>query len=274
MSKWMVSISVLLIAVGLQAMSGKPDQEEAPPFQQIEISKSKSSDNPGFQQIEVTKPKKDLGFDQIDALGSHEKPGFDRIAVPRSEKTGRRSKPDNYLDTIPVFWRNLYPNGGNGLYCGAPFKPHDRRVNVEHVFPMSWATKDLRCGDRRQCRATSDRFNRLESDLHNLYPARADLNKARGAFRYGFIKGEKTVEKGCDFEIDYRARVVEPRPAVRGDIARAMLYMEKQHGLTLHKKTKKLMTRWHRDDPPSAEERRRNDAIERVQGNRNPFIDQ
>lgn len=273
MFKWMLSLFIVLFAMGLHAMSGKPDEKNRPGFEQIDISKSKSDDRPGFQQIDPKQPRNTPTFQQIDASQAKREPDFDQIPMPRSSKAGLPSKPDNYLDTIPVFWRNLYPQGSKGLYCGESFKPRDRRVNIEHVFPMSWATKDLRCGDRQQCRARSNRFNRIESDLHNLYPARADLNKARGSYRYGLIKGEKTVEKGCDFELDYRARVAEPRPAVRGDIARAMLYMEAQHGLTLHKKTKQLMERWQRDDPPSAEERRRNDIIERLQGNRNPFID-
>ncbi len=178
-----------------------------------------------------------------------------------------------YLETIPVFWRELYPTGGVSLYCGEPFDPHDRRMNIEHVFPMSWAGRDLNCGDRQRCRATSERFNRVESDLHNLFPSRKDLNALRSAYAYGYIKGEHWVEAGCDLEVDHRARIVEPRPAVRGDIARAMFYMEDRHGLSLHRRTRALMLRWHRDDPPSAEERRRNDLIERLQGNRNPFID-
>ena len=179
----------------------------------------------------------------------------------------------DYLDTIPVFWRELYPEGGTGLYCGQKFAPHDRRMNIEHVFPMSWVGRDLKCGDRRRCRATSARFNRIESDLHNLFPARKDLNELRRSYRYGYIKGERWVEPGCDFEVDERARVAEPRPAVHGDIARAMLYMELRHGLTLQTRTRELMLRWHRDDPPDADERLRNDRIERIQGNRNPYVD-
>ena len=56
------------------------------------------------------------------------------------------------------------------------------------------------------------------------YPARRDLNHKRGAYPYREIAGEQWIEPGCDFEIDYRARVVEPRPASRGNIARDALW--------------------------------------------------
>jgi deoxyribonuclease-1 len=178
-----------------------------------------------------------------------------------------------YLDTIPVFWRQLYPNGGEGLYCGHRFAARDRRYNIEHVFPMSWVGKSLRCGDRKACRRSSTLFNQIESDMHNLYPVRRDLNRERGAMAYGIIKGERWVEPGCDLEIDARARRVEPRPAVRGDIARAMLYLaERYEPLRLYRKQREILLRWHKADPPDDEERRRNRIIERLQGEANPWI--
>lgn len=181
--------------------------------------------------------------------------------------------PGGYLDTIPVFWRTLYPDGGEGLYCGAHFGAYDRGYNIEHVYPMSWVTKALRCGDRDRCRHHSERFNQIESDMHNMYPARRELNKMRGAFPFREIPGEAWAVAGCDFEVDYRARAVEPRPAVRGDIARAMLYMADRYGLEIYERQRRMLLDWHRDDPPDDLERRRNRLIGEVQGNRNPWID-
>ena len=179
-----------------------------------------------------------------------------------------------YLDTIPVFWRNLYPDGGQGLYCGERFRARDRDYNIEHVFPMSWATRALRCGDRQACRRNSARFNTIESDMHNMYPARKDLNRSRGSYPFREIRGDRTVERGCDLEIDHRARAVEPRPAVRGDIARAMLYMADRYPeLTLYERQRRLLQAWHRQDPPDDAERRRNRRIAELQGNRNPLIE-
>jgi deoxyribonuclease-1 len=179
----------------------------------------------------------------------------------------------DYLDTIPVFWRTLYPDGGEGLYCGAGFRAYDRSYNIEHVYPMSWVGKALRCGDRQRCRRESRRFNQIESDMHNMYPARKDLNRERGSYPFRELRGERHVERGCDLEIDHRARAVEPRPAARGNIARAMLYMADRYDLEIYERQRRLLLQWHREDPPDEAERARNRAIERVQGSANPWID-
>jgi len=138
---------------------------------------------------------------------------------------------------------------------------------------MSWVTRALRCGDREACRRSSTRFNRIESDLHNIFPARIDVNKKRGSFPFGIVKGEARRFGSCDFELDYAGRRAEPRAAVRGDIARAMFYMHDRYGLAIYARQGRLLKQWNRDDPPSTEEKRRNAAIEMLQGNRNPFID-
>lgn len=90
----------------------------------------------------------------------------------------------------------------------------------------------------------------------------------------------------------------------KGDIARALFYMDVRYEGGTHADTGReepnlvvvddislivssidnrqprafmgrlsTLLRWHNEDPPSAEEKRRNDIIEFYQGNRNPFID-
>jgi deoxyribonuclease-1 len=183
------------------------------------------------------------------------------------------AEPRNYLDTIPIFWRELYPEGGEGLYCGSHFAARDRDYNIEHVFPMSWVGRELRCGDRDACRRSSRRFNQIESDMHNMYPARKDINRQRGAFAYREIAGEHWVERSCDLEIDYRKRVVEPRPASRGNIARAMLYMADRYQMPIYERQRQMLLGWHRDDPPDDEERWRNRRIGEIQGNTNSWVE-
>lgn len=194
-----------------------------------------------------------------------------------TQKVSTKSSPDNYRQAMRVLWTKVYSQGGETLYCGERFSTKNKKkrrqhVNAEHVFPMAWVTRDLRCGTRKQCQHNSNRFSVIESDLHNIYPAKITLNKARSHYRFGNIPGEKRQFGTCDFEVDNNKRIAEPRPAVRGDIARAMLYMAYQYDLTLHRKTEKLMRQWDKQDPPSKKEIRRAQIIEREQGRENPYI--
>lgn len=180
----------------------------------------------------------------------------------------------DYRSAKRVFWSKLYAQGGETIYCGQRFgSSKGRNINVEHIFPMSWIGKELRCGERSECRGRSARFNRIEADLHNLYPSRADINEERSSFAFGEIGGERRRFGQCDFEIDYRKRRAEPREARRGEIARAMFYMHETYGLILFKRAGILLKRWNKQDPPSREEHRRNDLIAKLQGTRNRFID-
>ena len=196
------------------------------------------------------------------------------LCVAPAAAAGDDGAPANYLAVRPIFWSQLYPGRGETLYCGVPItRRKSPKLNVEHVFPMSWVARAVGCGRRRACRGSSARFNRIEADLHNLYPARADVNQERGSMAFGVVRGERRRYGECDFEVDHGARVVEPRAAARGKIARAMFYMAHRYRLQIFPRQRRRLQQWNRSHPPDAEEQRRNDAIERLQGNRNPYID-
>jgi len=188
---------------------------------------------------------------------------------------GRAEEPAwlrQYKHALYLLWSQVYPRGGETLYCGAHFGPEKGAgIDAEHVFPMAWVTRSLGCGARSRCRETSPHFNRIETDLYDIFPALSRINKARGARRYGMISGERREYGRCDFEVD--AHQVEPRPQVRGDIARAMFYMSARYALKIYPGQGALLKRWNAEDPPDAGERQRNRRIARVQGNRNPFVD-
>lgn len=183
---------------------------------------------------------------------------------------------ENYQEARQVFWDSVYPIGGRTLYCDKQFLTGDRGVNVEHVFPMSWVTRSLACGKRKQCRETSPRFNQIEADLHNLYPSLSKVNQLRSSYAYAELRGTKSDVKNCHFEIDESRRLVEPNHRVKGDIARAMFYMAQRYqndGLRLFGRQGDLLLRWHKGDPASDAERKRNQKISLLQGNLNPFIE-
>lgn len=180
---------------------------------------------------------------------------------------------ENYREAREVFWDELYPNGGETLYCGERFSAgYQQHINIEHVFPMSWVAWSLNCGERRECRRNSDEFNRIEADLHNLFPSRVDINEARSSHPFGLVKGEKRKFGQCDFEVDYKKRIIEPREAVRGDIARAMFYMADRYDLEIRKRQYQTLQEWDKQDPVTEQERQRNQAIKSLQGNANPYI--
>ncbi len=75
----------------------------------------------------------------------------------------------------------------------------------------------------------------------------------------------------------------EPCDAVKGDVARALLYFlvryndrDIRDGVDYRDfwvNRVALFLEWNLQDPPDAAERRRNGLIENYQGNRNPFVD-
>lgn len=188
------------------------------------------------------------------------------------------SRPQNelasYQKAIRYFWRELYTTGGKTLYSQQRFGPTKPDwINIEHVFPMGWVVKTLDCKDRKDCRYTSDKFNFIESDMHNLYPSRRDLNMLRASKRFGVIKGEIRAIGSYDFKVDHKNRIIEPTPASQGEIARSMFHMSQAYNLKIFTKQARTLAYWNKIDQPSKEEKRRNDIIESIQGTRNYFID-
>ena len=180
----------------------------------------------------------------------------------------------SYQQAIRLFWREVYATGGKTLYSQQHFGPNKPDwINIEHIFPMAWVVNALKCIDRRDCRK-KQQFNFIESDLHNLYPSRRDLNMLRGSHRFGVIKGELRLFGSYDFELDHKQRIIEPAPASQGEIARAMFHMAETYQLKLFHKQAQTLAYWNKIDQPSKEERRRNDIIETIQGTRNVFIDE
>jgi deoxyribonuclease-1 len=185
---------------------------------------------------------------------------------------------ENYDEiALNTFWNELYSNGGWSLYCGYRFDPaaaltEDRLFVIEQVYPVSWMLSSMECNSRRQCRLDEkSRFTRMEADMHNLYPVWQEVDVARRDTLFGMVEGEDWRYDNCDFE--RHLGVSEPRPIARGNIARAIFYMHTQYGVSVAKSMLEELKRWNRFDPPSKQEMLRNNLIEEIQGNRNPYID-
>lgn len=125
------------------------------------------------------------------------------------------------------------------------------------------------------------------TDIHHLRPTDVSVNSTRG--NKDFDNGGGTVGEcsGCATDADS----FEPPDAVKGDVARMILYMSIRYeggdgfanlepndlvnnGSNPYMGRLSVLLQWNAQDPPSAFEERRNDVIfDQFQHNRNPFID-
>ncbi|WP_428239984.1 endonuclease [Gynuella sp.] len=178
------------------------------------------------------------------------------------------------------------PNNRNNvilLYTGRSASKNDRvgssgddndSWNREHV----WA-KSLGFPNRSQYGYT---------DLHHLRPADVTVNSSRGS--KSFDNGGRAEGEAADTYTDGDSW--EPRDEVKGDVARMIFYMDTRYDgsdgnmpdLNIINNTRTssgapnigvlcTLYDWSQQDPVDRFERRRNDRIYELQGNRNPFID-
>ncbi|MDG0815875.1 endonuclease I family protein [Bdellovibrio svalbardensis] len=142
--------------------------------------------------------------------------------------------------------------------------PDGNILNTEHTWPQSRFT---------------GKFNKMmqKSDLHHLYPTDSEMNSIRGNNEFGeVVKDSKNLK--CPVSRTGKpagggAEVFEPPVSHRGNVARALFYFSVRYGLPIGERQENTLRKWNKEDPVDEEEVRRNDAILKVQGNRNPFVD-
>ncbi len=129
--------------------------------------------------------------------------------------------------------------------------------------------------ERECCQKVDPVFEAAQNDLYNLFPAEGELNGDRSDYNWGMVPGAASGDYGrCAFKIDASIRRAEPPDRVKGDVARAMLYMAATYGFNLSSQDQQLFAAWSRQDPPDAWEQERNRRIAALQGRDNPFISQ
>lgn len=213
---------------------------------------------------------------------------------------------DSFSKAKKLLLNKVYYDHRVSFYCDCPFKSDQTivstdkfspitkhfkrsiRVEWEHVVPAQsfgqsfkeWREGAEGCVDRngksfkgRKCaEKISMEYRHMQADLYNLTPADGQINALRSNYSYAMIPGESRQFGNCDFEIENQK--VEPRPEIRGDIARIYFYMDDAypgHGI-ISKKNLKLFQAWDRQDPIDDWERERAKRIEAIQGNKNRFV--
>ena len=149
-----------------------------------------------------------------------------------------------------------------------------QRIEWEHVVPAWEFGHQMQCwqnGGRKACKSI-EKFKNMEGDLHNLVPAIGEVNGDRSNFKFNMIEGEKRVYGQCDSEINFKARIFEPAPNIRGNIARTYFYFEDQYGLKISKQQKRLFQAWDKLDPVDAQECLLQAHKAKLQGHENKFV--
>jgi endonuclease I len=157
------------------------------------------------------------------------------------------------------------------------------KYNREHTIPQSWFND----------------ASPMRNDPHHVTPADKKVNNVRGNDPYGVVDGSPTYTScnGSKFGNSTGAggvsgTVFEPIDEYKGDFARIYFYMATRYndviGNWASNTTEagkviaaggykaaymQMLYQWHQNDPVSAKETARNNAIYVFQGNRNPYID-
>jgi endonuclease I len=149
--------------------------------------------------------------------------------------------------------------------------------NREHTVPASWFND----------------ASPMYSDLFNVYPTDGKINQIRSNYPYGEVNvatytSNNGSKLGANVFTGYSGTVFEPADEYKGDLARTYFYMATRYAdvcanwdngvfgtqnLGLTDYGMNLFLDWSRNDPVSAKEIARNNAVYLKQNNRNPFID-
>jgi endonuclease I len=155
----------------------------------------------------------------------------------------------------------------------------------EHTFPHSWMPS-----------FPADSPEQPEyNDQHNLYPARqTNVNDVRCNYPFGEVVTQEAAYLEGKIGLDANGkRVYEPKDSHKGRAARALMYMttcynssslafnfNRPNGLTCsgiainYPQDQNLIKKWHIMFPPDKFDMGRNDFLDSLQTNRNPFVDQ
>ena len=177
--------------------------------------------------------------------------------------------------------------------------------NPRSYDPYKFSTRSHKCGTYKR---ESDCFNRehifpqgifkkaapMRSDFYHVYPTDGYVNGRRSSHPFGEVEkvswsSENGSKVGTNKSSGFNGTVFEPIDEFKGDIARALFYFATRYEDKVSRwrhamingtsdqvyKTwlVKVLLKWHKMDPVSEHEKRRNEVGSSYQGNRNPFID-
>jgi endonuclease I len=229
-------------------------------------------------------------YDKMDGKKKEELKQAAKECVQSHTMLDYTNLPNNwvYTDVYPDLvngnkrWWEMYSDENYYIKSGQTGLTSFRSNNMqrEHSVPKSWWG--------------SDDSSPAWTDIFNLYPSDGPANQAKSNYPLGPV-GNATFNNGVTKVGTPAAgyggtsgNVFEPADEYKGDFARAYFYVftvyndlnwtsnamgSKNDWPTLKPWAYEMLLQWARQDPVSQKEINRNDAAERQQGNRNPFID-
>lgn len=149
---------------------------------------------------------------------------------------------------------------------GPKMVPDSTVANVEHTWPQSHFTHSFP--------------NEVQkSDLHHLFPTDSRANSTRGNFDFADVTANMNLGADCPASKSGPSVIAggnnyfEPPTDHKGNVARAIFYFSIRYKISIPANEEQYLRRWNEIDPVDQAEMDRNNQIEKIQGNRNPFID-
>jgi hypothetical protein len=160
-----------------------------------------------------------------------------------------------------VYCKKEFTNG-----AGPGNIPDQNQINCEHTWPQSKFTGSFPNETQK-------------SDLHHLYPTDSKANSTRGNFNFADVVANENLGADCKTSKSGASTTTggknffEPPTDHKGNVARALFYFSVRYNININDSEEEFLKRWDQLDPIDQDEIDRNNQIQKIQGNRNPFID-
>lgn len=209
-------------------------------------------------------------------INSHTTIGYSSLGNYYSQTDARSDGKlwDMYSNTTNYEFNKTGGNSGEGAGW-----------NKEHSVPQSWFNE----------------ASPMKSDIVHVIPTDAYVNNRRSNYPYGEVSKVTWSSNNnfskvgtCKSTLGYSGTVFEPNDEYKGDVARIYFYMVTCYENSVSNWTYNsnasavmagnkypalkswfltMLLRWAENDPVSQKEIDRNNAVAKIQGNRNPFVD-
>ena len=220
-------------------------------------------------------------YNKVDGLKKTElKLALKNIIINHKQLTYASELPAAYTS---VYYMDGQPSMVYDLFSTETYEFSSNKWNKEHVIPKSW---------------WGGAVNKAYSDIFSVIPSETNANTQKSNYPIGtvnrpkFDNGRIKVGSPMSGQGGGYTTVFEPADEFKGDFARIYFYVAtcysdiawgsnsnvkselvQEDWPTLKPWLYSLLLKWHNADPVSEKEKQINNDAEKMQGNRNPFID-